>query len=258
MRDAAVVPVVPAMAITAIMAVGGLTACTSSTSDLTASSTRPPASTPVVPTPSMTALDTVRCAVTRELPPGRDLLPALAIWPAGGSKPSVQSFQTVAGTGVGATGCRGALPASGCRPLPPWNASPSDDFFVASGATRRFEGAATTSFAGTGETGSGVTNLQSVRYGLVQLRDGDPRGALAYLRRAMRQCASAVPLGLGGHPRLVGTGPSEFRQGPANVVLLEGSDAAAWLVVDGTTQVTEGELARIVTVAASRLPLTKR
>ena len=237
-----------------VLAVGGVSACTSMVGGPAPTSAGPgprSAATAVTPTPtpSLTALDTVRCAVTRERPPSRDLLPARLIWPSGDTDERGQTFETAAG----ASECPGELPKSGCNPPPPWSAPLVDDFFVASGATLLTAGSSGMYFANTNSSGVFVPNRQSVRYGVVHLRAGDPRDAVAYLERVVRQCASGAPQSLGGSARLVGTAPSDYRQGPATIVLLTGPDAAAWLVVDGTMQITEGELTRIVTVAASRL-----
>ena len=239
------------------LAIGVIAACTTSVGEPAPAITRPTpkttttATTAVTPTPSLTVLDTVRCAVTRERPPSGDLLPARSIWPSGDTVERGQTFETVAG--ADASRCPGELPTTGCNRPTPWSAPLIDDFFVASGATHLTQGSSAVYFANTDANGVFVPNRQSVRYGVVRLRAGDPRGAVAYLERAMRQCDSATPQTVGGHRALVGTVTSEFRQGPATVVLLPGPHVAAWLVLDGTTQITETELARIVTVAASRL-----
>ncbi|MEO5744793.1 MAG: hypothetical protein ABIQ53_09430 [Terracoccus sp.] len=242
-----------------VLAVGGVSACTLMAGGPAPTSTRPvprSAAAAVPPTPSLTALDTVRCAVTRGRPPNRDLLPARLIWPSGDTDERGQTLETAAG--ADASQCPGELPKSGCNPPTPWSAPLVDDFFVASGATLLTTGSSGMYFANTDGSGVFVPNRQSVRYGVVKLRAGDPRGAVAYLERALRQCASGAPQTLGGSARLVGTTPSDYRQGPATIVLLTGPDAAAWLVVDGTMQITETELARIVKVAESRLLSSRR
>lgn len=251
-------PLTVRFVVAVVLAVGGVSACTSMAGGPAPTSTGPAprsattAVTPTpTPTPSLTALDAVRCAVTRERPPSRDLLPARLIWPSGDTDERGQTFETAAG--ATSSECPGALPKSGCNPPTPWSAPLVDDFFVASGATLLTRGSSGMYFANTNSSGVFVPNRQSVRYGVVQLRAGDPRDAVAYLERELRQCASGEPQTLGGHTRLVGTTPSDYRQGPATIVLLTGPDAAAWLVVDGTMQITEGELTRLVTVAASRL-----
>lgn len=202
------------------------------------------------PLPSMTPLDTVRCVVTRALPPRRDLLPARVLWPSGTDETG-QSFETV--TGAPAQQCPGELPTAGCRPNPPWETPLREDFVVASGAVRLVDGSSATFFAASEVTGVTVPNRQWVRYSVLNLRRGDPRGAVAYLERVMRECAGATSQPIGRTNRLVGTTRSFFRQGPATVVLLTGLDAAAWLVVDGSIAIDQAELARVVGVAASRL-----
>lgn len=202
------------------------------------------------PLPSMTPLDIVRCVVTRTLPSNRDLVPARVVWPSGTDETG-RSFETVAG--APAQQCPGELPKAGCRPNPPWETPLREDFVVASGAVRLVDGSSATFFAPSDVTGVPVPNRQWVRYSMLNLRKGDPRGAIAYLDRVMRECAGATPQLIGGTTRLVGTTRSFFRQGPATVVLLTGQDTAAWLVLDGSIAIDDAELARVVGVAASRL-----
>lgn len=203
---------------------------------------------PSSPAPSLTPLDVVRCTVTRELPANRDPLPARLVWPSG--RPGLQAQTFVTYPDAGPDRCPGTLPRSGCLALAPWRAPLGEDFVVASRAKRLIDGS---SEAIVSTAASAVPTRQSVRYGVVELPAGDPRRAVPYLERVMRECADAVPQRVGGASRLVGSTTSYYRQGPATVVLLTAKDAAAWLVLDGTTVVDAAELARIVGTAASRL-----
>ncbi|MDN5767661.1 MAG: hypothetical protein L0H96_18295 [Humibacillus sp.] len=199
-------------------------------------------------------MDTDQCAVQRTLPPGQGGLPADSILPANAIEAGTQGpVETVPGADAG--GCAGSLPTSGCDEPRPWSEPPGDRFFTATRATRWVWGIVTWVSAGASQsaTATGVKDLQSVSYDLLQLRPGDPAGTLAYLERSVQQCEGATAVTMGGHRALVGTMTSGFRQGPATVVLLTGPDAAAWLVFDGTTQISAPELTRIVDVAASRL-----
>lgn len=243
------------------LTVAAVAACTSSASPPPAS-TRPSAATAPtsVPSPVLTPLDTLRCVVRRPIVPDRGGLPLDAVQPVEAVGAATEGpLETV--PGADAAACPGALPAAGCDEPRPWSRPGDERFFTASRATRRVEGVVTWSLVSTprpsqSAAADGVNDLRSVSYGVLNVKPGDPGRVLAYLERVVRQCDSAIPMRVGGRRVLVGTVTSQFRQGPANVVLLTRPDAAAWLLFDGTTQVTETELARIVTVAASWLLLS--
>ena len=246
------------------LVVSGMAACTSSTGEPAPSSSRRPASTTAaattpLPSPVLTPLDTLRCVVQRTLAPDEDGLFADSVRPAAAIGAETQGpVETV--PGADAVRCPGSLPAGSrvCDEPRPWSRPADVRFFTASGATRRVEGALTWSLAGTPRPSQSaaavrVIDLQSVGYGVLDLRAGDPAGALGYLERSALQCDSASRVTLGGRRALVGTVTSQYRQGPATLVLLPGSNAAAWLVFDGTTRISQAELTRIVAVAAARL-----
>ena len=244
------------------LTVVALAACTSSMGEPTPTAGRPTAATGAVgtsptPSPVLTPLDTLRCTVQRTLPPGQGGLPLDSVRPGGAIGAEAEGpVETVPGADAGR--CPGSLPTALCDEPRPWSRPGDDHFFTATRATRRVEGAVTWSQASTsGPSQSAalptVLDLQSVGYGLLDVRAGDPARALVYLERAAQECDSATPVTLGGQRALVGTLTSQFRQGPATLVLLRAPDAAAWLVVDGTTATSRAQLNRIVAVAASRL-----
>lgn len=245
--------------VAAALAVSGLAACTSAQVEPTPTGSRAPATTEVdaSPSPVLTPLDILRCAVQRTLSPGQGGLPLDAVRPADATGAETQGpVETV--PGADARRCPGALPTAVCDKPRPWSQPGNERFFTATRATRRVEGSATWSLASTprvsrSAVATGVEDLQSVGYGLLDLEPGDPARALAYLERSVQQCESATSVTMGGRRALVGTLTSQFRQGPATIVLLTGPDAAAWIVLDGTTQMPEAERARIVALAASRL-----
>ena len=236
------------------LTVVGLVACTSVVGNPTPTGTGPTAASPSTPAPVLTPVDTDQCVVERTLPPDQNPLPAEVIRPptAIGSR-TQKPVETV--PGADASGCLGSLPTSGCDEPRPWSEPPGDRFFTATRATRWVRGVVTWVAADTshGAVATGVNDLQSVSYDVLQLRPGDPARTLAYLERSVQQCEGATPAIVGGRRALVGTMTSTFRQGPSTVVLLTTSDAAAWLVLDGTTRISQAELTRIVAVAASRL-----
>lgn len=242
------------------LTVAWLTACTSSVGEPTPTDTGPTVAAPFpspVPSPVLTPVDTEQCIVQHTIPAGQGGLPLAVVRPVGAIGATTQGpVETV--PGADAKGCPGSLPKSGCDEPRPWSEPVSDRVFTATRATRFVEGILTWESAGAprpshSAAATGVTDLQSVSYGLLQLRPGDPAGTLAYLERSVQQCDGATPATVGGRRVLVGTMSSAFRQGPATVVLLTGPDAAAWLVFDGTTQIPQAGLTRIVEVAASRL-----
>lgn len=244
------------------LTVGAVAACTSPVGAPAPARTRPTAATGAgaptsVPTPVLTPLDTLRCVVQRTLPPDQGGLPLDSVQPAEAIGAATQGpVETV--PGADAAACPGVLPASGCDEPRPWSRPGDERFFTATQATRRVEGAVTWSLVShprpsQSAVDARVEDLQSVSYGLLNLKPGDPGRALAYLERVVRQCDSAIPMSAGGRRALVGTLTSQFRQGPANVVLLTTPNAAAWLLFDGTTQVSQTEFTRVVASAASRL-----
>ncbi|WP_139142837.1 hypothetical protein [Humibacillus sp. DSM 29435] len=241
------------------LTVAGAAACTSSAGGPAPASTRPSAATAPTsrPAPVLTPLDTLRCVVQRTITTDRGGLPPDSVKPAEAVGAATEGpVETV--PGADAAACPGALPAAGCDEPSPWSRPGDERFFTASRATRRVEGVVTWSLVSKpppsqSAAADGVNDLQSIGYGVLNLKRGDPGRVLAYLERVVRQCDSAIPLSVGGRRALVGTVTSQFRQGPADVVLLTSQDAAAWLLLDGTTQLSDTELARIVSVAASRL-----
>lgn len=253
-------PIVRLM-VAAGLTVAGVAACTSSAGGPAPTSTRPAATAPTTrPAPVLTPLDTLRCVVQRTITTDRGGLPPDSVQPAEAVGAATEGpVETV--PGADAATCPGALPAAGCDEPGPWSRPGDQRFFTASRATRRVEGVVTWSLVSTpppsqSAPADGVNDLQSIGYGVLNLTPGDPGRVLAYLERVVRQCDSAIPLSVGGRRDLVGMVTSQFRQGPADVVLLTSPDAAAWLLLDGTTQLSDTELARIVGVAASRLLLS--
>lgn len=204
-----------------------------------------------VPAPEMTPIDTLRCASSHNLPAVSNPFPARVIWGAALDRATGTDEAVETVPGPDAARCAHVLPA-GCD-SPPWAWPPNERFFVASGATRRLRGESGTAGSTSATSAAPVVDRQSVQWGSLELPPGDPLGVLAHLRRTATECASAVPATVGGRPVLVGTAGSDYRQGPAVIVLLTGRDAAAWLTVDGTTVLPEHELARIVAAAAARL-----
>lgn len=245
--------------VAAALVVGGLAACTSAQVGPTLTGTQAPATIEVdaSPSPVLTPLDTLRCVVQRTLPLGQGGLPLDSIRRADATGAETQGpVETV--PGADASRCPGALPTAVCDEPRPWSRPGDERFFTATRATLRVEGSATWSLVASprvsgSAVATGVKDLQSVGYGLLRVRPSDPARALAYLERSARQCERATSVTLGSRRVLVGTVTSQFRQGPATVVLLPGPNAAAWLLLDGTTQLPESELVRIVEVAASRL-----
>ena len=199
----------------------------------------------------MTPIDTLRCAASHNLPAANNPFPDRVIWGASADRATGTDEAVETVPGPDAARCAHVLP-SGCDSQP-WTWPPNDGFFVASGATRRLRGESGTAGGAVATSPSQVVDRQSVRWGALELPPGDPLGVLANLRRTATECASAGPATIGGRPVLVATARSDYRQGPAVLVLLTGRDGAAWLTVDGTTELAAPELSRIVAAAAARL-----
>ncbi|MBB2987297.1 hypothetical protein [Terracoccus luteus] len=210
------------------------------------------------PAPSLTPIDTLRCA--REVQrPGPGPLPASVLQDA---VPAVRwggglagAVETVPGPDAGR--CAPGLPAVRCADRPPWLYPPTTDLFTASGATRALRGQVTGQVRRTTSAGATVLDLQSATWASLTLAPADAAKAATYLRSTVERCADGSPQTLRGRRVDVGIAPSQYRQGPATVVVLTGPSAVGWLVLDGTTALSTSELARLVAAAAPRLVPTR-
>ncbi len=215
----------------------------------------------------MTPVDSRICSEVRDVPAATSPLPAAVIWPVSARSPVTTGgadvvVEMVPGADVARCRAdreprprdpRAALGPLACDSDQPWTGPLTDRYVVAGEATRQLRGEAGIADDPAPMGGAEVVDRQSVTWGSLEVPTGDPDGALTRLTRAARECAGATRTTIAGRPVLVGSAPSDFREGPATVVLLVGPDAAAWLTLDGTTALPQTELVRIVRAAAPRL-----
>jgi hypothetical protein len=153
--------------------------------------------------------------------------------------------------------CPGELPESAwCDQSVPWTGLPFATFVVAAGATT-----AQRQDLGSYPTGSpvdengNIEGARSLHYEQLNVRRGDPRGLLPYLRAAFAKCADARPAVVAGRTALVGHVTS--LQGyavPTEVVLITGSTSAVWvqLAGDGWDALSRDRAARAVLAFGDR------
>ncbi|MCU1538056.1 MAG: hypothetical protein JWP82_2407 [Humibacillus sp.] len=274
--------------VAALALVSALAACTSSTGAPNVPSRSPVVATPApsattpgpsaatsaaigttvdpTPDPLMTPVDSRICAEIRDVPAARSPLPAAVIWPVSARSPVTTGGADVVTEvvpGADVARCRAdreprprdpraELGPLACDTDQPWIGAPSDRYVVAGEASRELHGESVIANDPAPMGGAEVVDRQSVRWGSLEVPTGDPNAALTRLARAARECAGATPRTVAGRPALVGSVRSDYRQGPATLVLLLGR-AAAWLTLDGTTATPETEVVRIVRLGAARL-----
>ena len=119
--------------------------------------------------------------------------------------------------------CPGELPSEPlCAGLVPWTGLQAHAFVTASRARRLVEDYLLTmpKQAGNQAPPESSAGTKVVTFGLVDLVAGDPAGLVDHLGVAFRACAKATSGTVAGVGALVGTVPSEYGAGSAEVVLL--------------------------------------
>ncbi len=211
---------------------------------------------PAQPDPGMTFIEAApRCTTTRPLT-GRGRVPLDAVFP--GAETSAFSAPKEAVPGPDAadrTRCPGELPSRPqCDALVPWTGLLADAFVPASGVRRLVEGYLLTmpKQAGNQAPPESSAGTKVVTFSLVDLAAGDPRGLVAYLDAAFTTCAKASPSRVAGVAARIGTVPSEYGAGSAEVVLLRRGPHLVWATLDGSGW-HPGEQQKALAVLVARL-----
>lgn len=206
--------------------------------------------------PGMTVVpEATRCITMRPLT-GKGRVPLDAVFP--GAETSATSDPKEAVPGPDAadrTRCPGRLPSEPrCEGLVPWTGLTPDAFVPASGARRLVGGYLLTmpKQAGNQAPPESSAGTKAVTFGLVDLVAGDPAGFVDYLDAAFTACARATRSTVAGVDALLGTVPSDYGAGSAEVVLLRRGTHLVWAALDGSGWV-KGEQQRAVAVLVARL-----
>jgi hypothetical protein len=249
-----------ARAALAALAVGALAttllgACTTESADPAVRSATSTTGT-AQPDPGMTFIEAApRCTTTRPLT-GKGRVPLDAVFP--GAETSAFSAPKEAVPGPDAADraqCPGELPSRPqCDGLVPWTGLLNDAFIPASRARRVVEGYLLTmpKQAGNQAPPESSAGTKVVTFSLVDLAAGDPGGLVAYLDAAFTTCAKASPSRVAGVGVRIGTVPSEYGAGSAEVVLLRRGAHLVWATLDGSGW-QPGEQQRALAVLVARL-----
>jgi hypothetical protein len=196
-----------------------------------------------------------QCTSTRPLT-GKGQVPLDAVFPGAETSAFSDPREVVPGPDAADRArCPGELPSEPhCDGLVPWTGLLPDAFITASRARRLVEGYLLTmpKQAGNQAPPESSAGTKVVTFSLLDLVGDDPAGLVGYLDAAFRTCAKAVPSAVAGAGALVGTVPSEYGAGSAEVVLLRRDDHVVWASLDGSGW-KQGEQQRALAGLAARL-----
>jgi hypothetical protein len=208
------------------------------------------------PDPGMTPIEAApQCTTTRPLT-GKGRVPLDAVFPGAETSAFSDPKEEVPGPDAADRArCPGELPSEPhCDGLVPWTGLLHDAFIPASRARRLVEGYLLTmpKQAGNQAPPESSAGTKVVTFSLVDLAAGDQGGLVDYLDGAFRDCAKATPSTVAGVEALVGTVPSEYGAGSAEVVLLRRGTHLVWAALDGSGW-QQGEQQRALAVLVARL-----
>ncbi|GAB3872501.1 hypothetical protein [Terrabacter terrigena] len=196
-----------------------------------------------------------RCTTTRPLT-GKGQVPLDAVFPGAETSASSDPEEVVPGADAADRArCPGELPSEPrCDGLVPWTGLLPDELVPASRARRVVQGYLLTmpKQAGNQAPPESSAGTKVVTFSLVDLAAGDPAGLTGYLRVAFEACAKATSSTVAGVAALVGTVPSEYGAGSAEVVLLRRGSHVVWASLDGSGW-KAGEQRQALVVLVGRL-----
>ena len=236
-----------------------LGACTTGSAETTgrsATSTTGTGTGTVQPDPGMTFIEAApRCTTTRPLT-GKGRVPLDAVFPGAETSAFSAPREVVPGPDAADRArCPGELPSHPqCDGLVPWTGLLADAFIPASRSRRLVEGYLLTmpKQAGNQAPPESSAGTKVVTFSLVDLGAGDRGGLVPYLDAAFTTCAKAAPSRVAGVGARIGTVPSEYGAGSAEVVLLRRGDHLVWATLDGSGW-HPGEQQKALVVLVARL-----